>query len=511
MHLSKQNGARAVAGRRGMLARVPSLYTTATFAVLLAVFIIALAPRLDTDLWWHLEAGRYIAAHHAVPTHDYFSFTFRGRTWTDHEWLSELLLYGLYRLAGLWGTIIFFAVLICATYALVYAVMVRKGINRVLSLFVLCAAFICASPTWGARPQMWTLFFLALFAVAFERYEATRDTRILAVFPVAMVLWANLHGGFALGIGYLAVMLVGHWIDHRLYGDTELGGREVRNLAICLALTVAATAINPNGLREVLYPLVWLYPTAYANLLSEWLSVDFHQPQFMVFEALMLLLVVAGIASRGRPRWSNILLIVAFTHLALSQGRNVAVWSVLITPLVAAYVQDAYRTARLASSGSRGERRQVSDRHSRILNLVFLVLVCVAYPAEGAHYITPSALKDAETQQYPTRAVAYLNRHALSRNVFAPYTWGGYVVWKTGRRYSDFIDGRANTLFDARILNDYLLAYNAQPEWVGVFSKYRVGTVVIQPSSPLVSALENQVGWRRVYGDDQAVVFEKAS
>jgi hypothetical protein len=259
----------------------------------------------------------------------------------------------------------------------------------------------------------------------------------------------------------------------------------------------------------VLYPLVWLYPTAYANLLSEWLSVDFHQPQFMVFEALLLVLIVSGIASRKRPRWSNIVLIVAFTHLALSQGRNVAVWSVLITPLVAAFMQDAYRTTQAASPRRRDTRRQIDDRHSRILNLVFLVLVCIAYPAEGAHYITPAALRDAETQQYPTRAVAYLGRHALPRNVFAPYTWGGYVVWKTQRRYSDFIDGRANTLFDTRILNDYLLAYNAQPEWVGVFAKYRVATVIIQPSSPLAAALANAGGWRRMYRDTQAVIFTR--
>jgi hypothetical protein len=144
---------------RGLLGIVPSVYAVATFAVLGAVFIIALAPRLDTDLWWHLETGRYIASHHAVPTHDYFSFTFAGRAWTDHEWLSELLLYGLYRAGGLWSTIIFFAALICATYSLVYLAMRQRGINPVLGLFVLCGAFISASPTWGARPQMWTLFF----------------------------------------------------------------------------------------------------------------------------------------------------------------------------------------------------------------------------------------------------------------------------------------------------------------------------------------------------------------
>jgi hypothetical protein len=352
-------------------------------------------------------------------------------------------------------------------------------------------------------------FFLAVYALVFRRYERTHDPRLLVAFPILMVVWANLHGGFALGIGYLAVMLAGHALEHRLGGVNELGLRELRHLAFTLAVTIAATAINPSGLREVVYPLVWLYLSAYANLLSEWLSVDFHQFQFMVFEALLLILLAAGIISHTRPRWPDILLIVAFTHLALSQGRNVAVWSVLISPLVAAYARDAISAQRSDSAPTKRERRQVSERRGAQLNLLLLAVVCLAYPVEAAHYITPSSLQTAEADSFPVNATRYLETHTLAPNVFAPYTWGGYVVWKTGRRYHDFIDGRANTLFDAKILNAYLLAYNAQPQWSQIFAHYHVDTVLVSSSSPLVTAISNTGGWRRAYGDDQATVFER--
>src|SRR5579871_377858 len=119
--LTVRQGPRAMGTTAGRFVRsVPSLYGVALIAVLGAVFIVALAPRLDTDFWWHLKVGAYISSHHVVPARDFMSFTLVGHAWTDHEWLAELLLYGLYSVAGLWGPIGFFAILICATFALVY-------------------------------------------------------------------------------------------------------------------------------------------------------------------------------------------------------------------------------------------------------------------------------------------------------------------------------------------------------------------------------------------------------
>jgi hypothetical protein len=135
----------------------PGLYTVALVAVLGAILIVALAPRLDTDLWWHLKVGAYIAVHHAVPSHDFLSFTSRGRPWTDHEWLAELTLYSLYRLMGLWGPIVLFALVICAAFGLVYWQMAERGINRILALFLIFGGFLAASPAIGARPQMLSL------------------------------------------------------------------------------------------------------------------------------------------------------------------------------------------------------------------------------------------------------------------------------------------------------------------------------------------------------------------
>jgi hypothetical protein len=493
-----------VAGERSVF---PSRYTVGLIVVLGAVLLVALAPRQDTDLWWHLKDGAYIWAHHSVPTADFYTFTFAGHAWVDHEWLSELLLYGAYTLGGHWGPIVLFALIICGTFGLVYARMVTFGVNRILALFVLAAAFVASSPTWGARPQMLTLFFLAVYGVLVERYLQSRDRRFLYALPPLMIVWTNLHGGWVLGFVLLVVTLVGEVANRAFGAENPLAPTELRALAAATGFTLVATFLNPNGAAEVLYPLVWIIPTPYANVLNEWVSPDFHQPAFMVFDAMLLALIAALFVSRARVNWTHLLIAVIFTHLALSESRNVAVWSIVVSPVLALAVQKAIDTIRPESGAVQLGRGGVPLRTQRILNWALLLLVLLLYPVEASKFIGGNALTRDERTQFPQGATAYLERHVLPRNTFANYAWGGYLIWRLYPRYRDFIDGRANTLFNVPLLNDYLTASGAGGGWQGVLDRHHVSTVMISPGSPLSEVLTENRGWRVVYHDVTSVIF----
>jgi hypothetical protein len=484
----------------------PSRYQVGLAVVLSAIFLVALAPKLDTDLWWHLKDGAYIAAHGHPPTSDYLSFTFAGKPWTDHEWLSDLLLYVCYRVAGLWGTIVVFAGVICAAFGLVYTRMARAGANRILALFVLSGAFVASSATWGARPQMLTLLFLALYALVLDRWIASRDRRLLVVFPVAMLLWANLHGGWVLGLVFLTLGLAGEWLNRITRREGSLGATDLKALAVAIGLTLAATLANPSGLHEVLYPLVWIFPTAYSNVLTEWVSSDFHQPVTMVFEAMLLVLIASIFIGRRRVNWTHLIVILVFTHLALSEARNVAVWSIVVAPLLGVYLQSAIHT--WPNARKTGERaRNLRPSTERMLNLGLLTFAALLFAFEGFHFINAPALARGERSSFPRGAMQYMTAHRLPPRTFAAYAWGGYVLWKGYPRYRDFIDGRANTLFDTRILSDYLAAYGAEPRWRSVLASYHVQNVLLPPEAPLSQAMALDPAWHRLYRDATAVLY----
>lgn len=483
----------------------PTVSTVALVFVLGAALMLALTPRLDTDLWWHLKAGQYIIRTGTVPTRDFMTFTFRGHAWTDHEWLSEVIMYGLFRLGGLWALIVFFALVITATFGLVYAAMRQKGIYPMLAAFVTAVAFMCSSGSWGPRIQMLSLFFLALYSLILNRYVQRPSRRLLIALPAVMLLWANIHGGFVLGLVLVAAFLVGEWLNGRT-GRRNLDGTQLRDLGVALVASFVITIANPHTYRLLLYPLTFILPNAYTNIIQESASPNFHLPVMMIFEALLLVLVASLAVARPRINWTNLLVLVGFTHLALSQVRNVPVWAVVVSPLVAMYLSQAGLALRPGLM-TLTSRQSALTRRKAIINTVLVVLILVTYVSVGARYVNAQALARTERTGFPVGAVRYMSDHRLPSRVFVSYSWGGYLLWHLFPRYRDYMDSRADTLFNNRILRDYVTMYGAGPGWRSTLQRYRIQDVLIERGAPLAQILALDPRWRLAYRDQESVLY----
>src|SRR5205807_5192100 len=121
------------------------------------------------------------------------------------------------------------------------------------------------------------------------------------------------HGGFAIGLGLLGLILVGEAID----AVHERALRSVWPLALTTVASIATTLVNPNGVAGLLYPLTYVAQTTGGQaLISEWQPPDLLQLAFAPFGLSLLLAVALGL--RGPPLRSGALLAaLAFTVLAL--------------------------------------------------------------------------------------------------------------------------------------------------------------------------------------------------
>ena len=92
-----------------------SLWTALLPAVafVAAALQLALSP-VDPDYWWHLSTGRWMLDHGRVPFTDPFSFTHGGQNWYAHEWLSELVIGVVDKIAGYAGEIVLTAAIVAA-------------------------------------------------------------------------------------------------------------------------------------------------------------------------------------------------------------------------------------------------------------------------------------------------------------------------------------------------------------------------------------------------------------
>ena len=172
-----------------------------TALFLLSLFATAVRETLDPDMWWHLRTGETILQH-SIPRQDVFSFTVPNNAWITHEWLSQVVMWLIYRAGGLPGLILVFALLITLTFWLLYRVCAGRPY---LAAFVVLLSAFASAIVWGARPQIFNLLLTAVFVHLIERVRSGElAPRWLWLLPPLTALWANLHSGYMLGVILLA-------------------------------------------------------------------------------------------------------------------------------------------------------------------------------------------------------------------------------------------------------------------------------------------------------------------
>src|SRR5262245_33870444 len=175
----------------------------------LFIMIFGLAIRqctlIDPDLWWHLQTGQDIFYSRLIPHVDIYSFTKAGSEWITHEWLSELLIYGAFKVGG-WGFLVAVFSLIL-TIALFITYRSCAGRPYCAGLVITLAA-AASSPFIGVRPQILTLFLVSVYLWILNHYTHNESSRRIWLLPAIMLVWVNLHAGFALGLGLIALFIV---------------------------------------------------------------------------------------------------------------------------------------------------------------------------------------------------------------------------------------------------------------------------------------------------------------
>ena len=193
-------------------------------------------------------------------------------------------MFGLYRLAGWGGLIAGFGAVIAAAFMVVF--LRCPGRPYVAGVLVLLGAFASA-PSWGVRPQMLTLLLASVLLLILER--SYRRPKLLWWTPVLMLLWVNLHAGYAVGLALMTLFLVGDALDVAFGFELGTPARaRFRVLILAVIVCAAVVPLNPYGAALYAYPLETLRSRAMQSYIGEWLSPNFHQARYLPTLALFL-------------------------------------------------------------------------------------------------------------------------------------------------------------------------------------------------------------------------------
>src|SRR6202521_5641889 len=185
--------------------------------LLLGLFGMTARPATDPDLWWHLRTGQLIVETGHVPHTDPFSFTRAGHAWVSHEWLSEVVLYELWKHGGAAALIVFSAIITTAGFMLLYLRCLLWGGAKHWAAAATVLGALASAPSWGVRPQMFTFTLASLLLCLLDSGNKSGDKkdrrRLLFWIPPLFLLWLNLHAGFALGLALLLAYGLGLIMD----------------------------------------------------------------------------------------------------------------------------------------------------------------------------------------------------------------------------------------------------------------------------------------------------------
>jgi hypothetical protein len=477
------------------------LQTRRVFVIIFALGLFTMAARnvTDPDVWWHLRTGQLIVQTHAVFHIDPYSFTRYGQPWVDHEWLSQILIFGIYRLAGWGGLIVGFGAVTAAAFLIVF--WRCPGRPYVAGVITLLGAFASA-PSWGVRPQMLTLLLASVLLLILERSD--QRPKLLWWTPALMLLWVNLHAGYALGIALMTLFLVGDALEvaFGFKGETAPTVR-FRALALAIVACAAIVPLNPYGTAMYAYPLETLRSRAMQSYIGEWFSPDFHQLKYLPTLVMILATVALSAFSPRRLRPREILLLSMTTYAALRSVRHIPIYALIAIPILSAMAV-AWLEERGIAQGLKSKLTPVTPAKS-FLNAVLLagfLVFLVVRVRYVAHRQT-----ETEARELPAAAVSFITARHLPAPMLNHYNWGGYFIWRLYPEYRVYIDGRADLYGDA-FMEDLATTYYLKGDlWRSLFEKWAIRTVVLPPDAPLVTALRASPDWETVYSDNQAVVL----
>ena len=488
------------------------------------LLVIVTATLADPDLWGHVRFGRDVVAAGAIPKSDVYSFT-ADRPWVNHEWLAEVLMYAAYAKGGTPGLVAFKAGLALATIGVVLWSLRR--FRPPPMTYDVVAVVTVVGILWRIqtlRPQVFSLFLFALLLLTLS--EAARGrTRALLGVPVIMALWVNLHGGWVVGMGTLAV-----WLAVALI-EPHQGAR--RRLIFCGAGLGAAiaTLANPYGVR------LWTFLLETVGLrrpdILEWASISGIPlgaaiPWIVSVAAAGFVLVRSPLPYRPRDlAVIGVLAVLAFRVNRLDAFLAIAV-VVLLAPefaqlwparspgaapwLGAAPPPGAARSPGPAPSSGARNRPGTTNRRAAIA-VTLVAAVAMSLPVERMIARSLTCLELTPEWLPEPEATEFIRAGRLQGNVLTWFDWGEYIIWQFGPGLKVSIDGRRETLYSDEQLASHYRFYRNESDAVGSpavgFPESLHADYIWLPRRfPVVDALRQQ-GWETAFEGPVSILFSR--
>lgn len=515
---------------------VYSLKSIVPAVIILSIFLFALIPVNDFDFWWHLKTGEYILEHKKLPDTDPFSYTAVS---TDRDspgrpqfilksyWLGQAIFAVIVKVFGLKG----FIVMRAAVFALIALIALKiQSLQSIVyspksavselrtpnseplsairySLLLLLALITTECLT--DRPQMFSFLFAILVVYIIEVVRICGLRPIAYGLPLIMLLWAQIHAGYIVGIAYLLVYLITIPFE-------EILKRRSKILIPLIALSVLITYLNPchwQGMGAAFYAhggsvlfketLEFLSPVTIFPFVKK-------NPGWLSYWGLIGLSLIAIIPLIKRRLWTRLLMLTGTALASLISMR----YTYFFAPVAVAIIPSIFN-GRGKFIIANLKFKMLTDNFKVMSVSIILILILAFTLTFTYHRVNFKGLLKSEIAggYFPGQAADYILSRGIPQPIFNDVNWGGYLTYRLWPEYKVFVDTRA---LNIDIYRQYMSVLNYTREGEDILQVYRIKSIItpaINPYTgeifPLVRGLMKDDNWALIYLDGVATIFVK--
>lgn len=474
--------------------------------VFTAVLLLALALgqqmlSLDSDLGRHLALGNYMLDERLIPTRDLLSHTRAGLSRPPYEWLSQILFTFAYRLLGLDGVVLLTSLIVALTFTIVYHFSARRSGSPLIAVIFTFIAAGASSIHWLPRPHILTFLLLAIWVELLDSLARGESVKP-HLFPLIMLLWVNLHGGFIFGIlAWIAYLAGWLWDAWRGKAEKQTG----RKLLLAGISSLFATVVTPDLWRN--WEAVLNNRSAFIlNRTIETMRPNLTAPSVLPYTLLLILAILLFALNWKNAKAGHFFLLTGLGAMSLLMARNIPLFAIVAAPILSGMSADSLSRS---AAWTRFERRfagfgktvshSVWSYAAGLLAILFFVSLNLKN-GQPVHRFDPTV--------FPVEAANFIEANPQRGNMFNEFNWGGYLLYRLWPPYTVFLDSQSD-FYGESLMRDYDQIMSAKSDWQNQMAEYQIEWAIIHIGSPLAGAIENAPDWKTVYKDNIALIVRR--
>ena len=234
------------------------------------------------------------------------------------------------------------------------------------------------------------------------------------------------------------------------------------------------------------------------------------------FFSLLLVAVIATFLALIRKQPGAAVLLAGASYLGVRHVRLQALFACVVVVVGGTLLSSALETLKFRIADTRLRTILAGGVASLV---VLLAVVRSADLISQRHYLesTDTGLFGTGLSWwFPERAAAFIEQENIPGEIFNAYDTGGYITWRLGPKYRDYIDGRAMPFGPERFKRqDRLLRTPPDsPEWQREVEQYGINAILVSLGRydglqffPALKEFCTSQAWAPIYLDEISAVF----